>query len=122
RRQRPARQGDAPLGEPPRQHRPCPYQPPCNCPFRTAEVSSGILTGLAFQIAEDDGDAILVGQATQLLVEQGEQVVPAVWFGHGWFWQLGHLPLSRLSLGGCCPRLERRLVGHAVEPAGKQLG
>ena len=78
RRQRPARQGDTPLREPLRQHRPRPRQPARHRPFGTAELRGDLLAGLALQIAQDDDGPVVVRQAAQLLVQQGLQVGPLV--------------------------------------------
>jgi hypothetical protein len=107
--------------EPLRQHHSAPRQPGRQGAVRHAELPSRFFAGLPLQLAKDDGDTILVGQAAQLLVEQGLQVVPEVVFGHGRFGHLRHLPLARPPLGGCGPRLQRRLLGHAVEPVGDHL-
>src|SRR5262245_15088392 len=107
--------------QPLRQHRPRPRQPSRKRAIRHADLTSSLLAGLPLQVAEDDGDTILVGQAAQLLVEQRLQVVPEVLFGHGGFWHLRHLPLSGPPFGGCCSRLQRRLVGHTVKPVGDHL-
>ena len=66
----------APLSEPLRQHDPRPRQPARYRPFGAAELPSRFLPGLAFQIAQDDGDAVLVGKAAQLLIEDGQQITP----------------------------------------------
>ena len=84
-------------------------------------MQSDFLAGLALQIAQDDDDPILVGQAAQLFVQHGLQITPRVLFSHGWFGHLRHLFFSPPPLGGGRPRLQRRLVGHPVEPVGKQL-
>src|SRR5262245_52988682 len=82
---------------------------------------SRLLTGLALQVAKDDGNTILVGQAAQLLGEQGLEVVPHVLLLKSPFGHLHHLPFPLLPSGGYRPRLQRRLVGHAVEPVGHHL-
>ena len=108
-------------GEPLRQHHSAPRHPSRKRALRHAELPSRFLAGLPLQVAQHDGDTILVGQAAQLLVEQRLQVAPEVWFGHGWFGHRRHLPLSHAPFCDGCPRLQRGLVGHAVEPVGKQL-
>jgi hypothetical protein len=83
-------------------------------------VPGGFLAGLALQIAQDDDGTILVGQAAQLLVEQGLQVTPEVLPHHPGFGHLHHLPLPHPPPGGQRLRLEGRVGGDPVQPVGQQ--
>jgi hypothetical protein len=80
------------------------------------KLSGRLLAGLALQVAQDDDRSVLVGQATEFLVEQRLQLVPGVLLLDGRFGHGCHLLLARLPFGGRRPGLERRLVSHPVQP------
>jgi hypothetical protein len=49
------------------------------------------------------------------------QLVPEALLGHGWFGHLRHPPFPLPPPGGGRPRMQLRLVEHAVEPVGDHL-
>ena len=77
--------------------------------------------GLALQVAQDDGDAVLLGQAAQLPVEGLGQVVPTGRRTRPRLGHVRHLDLPRPPLGPRRPRFHGRLVRHAVEPVAELL-
>ena len=86
-----------------------------------SRVARRLPVGLALQLAQDDGDAVLLGQAAQLPVEGLGQVIPKV-SGH----RLGlrhvrHLAFPPPPLGPRRSRFHGRLVRHAVEPVAELL-
>ena len=76
---------------------------------------------LALQLAQDDGDAVLLGQAAQLPVEQFGQVVGHVERHRLRFGYIRGLAFPHSSLRPRRSRFQGRLVCHAVEPVGDQL-
>ncbi len=120
-RQRASRERDATPGEPLRQRCSRPRQPARYRPDRPAELTGRLPMSLALQVAEDDGDAVLRGQAAQLLIQERQQVVPPfVRPGFG----LGHL--RHLLLSGPPPASHRPgphgcLVRHGIQPVGDHL-
>ena len=58
------------------------------------------LAGLALQITKDDDRSILVRQPAQLLVQQGQQVVPEFFLLLSWFRHDRHLLLPPPAPGG----------------------
>jgi hypothetical protein len=77
-----------------------------------------LLPGLTFQIAQNEDGTVLVGQAAQRFIQQGLEIAPGVWFPSGWFGHGCRLPFPPLPSGAGRPGLERRPVGHPVEPVG----
>src|SRR5262249_34890516 len=115
-RQRPTRQCQPVPCESLGQQGPCSGQSSRQCPFRTADLPSSLFVGFALQIAQKDGETILVGKVAQLLVQQGFQVMPKVFLDPWCFRHLIYLPLPEPSFGGHPPGLASRLVGHTVQP------
>lgn len=104
-----------------RQPRPGARQPPRDRADRPAELIGGLPMSLALQLAEDDGDAVLLGLAAQLLVKPFDQVVALI-LGQGRrFPHLRHLAFPRAPPRPQRSRLQGRLVRDPVEPVAELL-
>ncbi len=77
---------------------------------------SGLRARLVFQITQEKGNPVLLGQAAQLLVEQELQVIQLVILPRFEVGHFRHLPFSGLPLRCGRPRLQRRLVRHPMQP------
>ncbi|MBI1831634.1 MAG: hypothetical protein HYR84_09315 [Planctomycetes bacterium] len=121
RRQRPGRQHHAPTRQTIRQHHSATGQSAVDRPFRNAERLRGLLARLAFQIAQDDGHAILLVELIQLVIEQGLQINPEVVRRSTFFIRRGHGHFSLLTLLRGGPGANRGLIGDAVQPIADQL-
>jgi hypothetical protein len=84
-------------------------------------LAGSFFPGLALQIAHNNGAAIFVRQATQLIVEQGLQIMPEPLLDYFGFGHVTHLPFPYLPLGSHCSRLQRCLVSHAIQPVTDHL-
>ena len=119
--QRPDRQRRAGARQPARQQRPGPRQPARDRADGPAELFGRLPVGLPFQLAEDDGQAVLLGQAGDLPIQPLERFVRVLVRDRFGF---GHLPgraFAHPPLRPGRPRFHGRLVCHPVEPVAELL-
>ncbi len=113
RRQAACRNSQAPPGQPPRQHRPCPRQAAGHGALGQAKLPGRLPAGQALQVAQHDHVPVVSRQPAQLLVQHGRQV-DVRGLRRGRFGHAHHLPLMPGSPGRQRPQPDRRLPGHAV--------
>src|SRR5262249_37948066 len=85
-------------------------------PLRTAEVPAGFLRGLALQVAEDNGGAVLLRQAVDLLIQDRPKVQSGLTTGPGGG-EGQAAPRPRALPGRAGANAQGDAVGHLVEPA-----
>ena len=90
--QRPGRERSVAPGQSAREHRPGPRQPTRDRADGPAELLGRLPVGLPLQLAEDDGHAVLLGQAGHLPIKPREQFVRVLVRDRFGF---GHLPAGR---------------------------
>ena len=119
--QRPDRERRAGARQPARQQRPGPRQPTRDRADGPAELLGRLPVGLPLQLAEDDGQAVLLGQAGHLPIQPREQFVRVLVRDRFGF---GHLPGRAFPdppLRPGRPRFHGRLECHPVEPVAELL-
>ncbi len=108
-------------GQPLGQHLPRSGQAHGKGTLRPAELSGRLLVRLPLQIAQNEGNTILVRQSAQLLVQHRLQIIPPIMrcgFGFG---HQRELPLPHSPFCSDGPPFQCRLVSHAIQPVADHL-
>ena len=80
---------------------------------------SCVPAGPALQVAQEDGDTILVRQSSQLRVNERLQILPGVSLQDLRFRHGRHLLFQQAAFSRRRPRLESGAASHAIEPVGE---
>ncbi len=99
-----------------------PRQPALDRAHGPTQQPCRLLVRLAFEVTEDNGRAIALRQAVQLLVENRLKVAArlrrsGLRLGHGW-----DLPFAAALPGPVGPGPQCRMVSDGVQPAGQRTG